>query len=172
MNLIFRPKIKLDIRNHNIVVCKRDVDSHVSYPCVFMTFPQDVDVQISSIKINNETLMCMLSRNEIFSKQGQGSKNQVIIKNNIIMPFISENWLDLCQQGRILTFKAHKTEVFPLIVNKSMSHWVFSVKENPKVFRPKSKVVVSLDVNGHSYDYGLPLMKCSKVIIDNLVHSI
>ena len=169
INYISRPKAKIEIKNQHIVIKNnQDIESHLNYPCILITFSQDVKVDARSIKLNNETLTCMLSRDPIFLNQKDGSKDQIAITNNRIMPFVSENWLTLNQKACNFEIKKLEQEAFPLFIHQEMSHFLFNHKKDPKVFMAKKKLIISMCIDGKTYEYALPILDVCKLIINNL----
>ncbi len=168
LNLCRRPKAKVEIKNQNIIFKDQNsIESHISYPCILISFKKDIKIDVRSIKINNETLHCMLSRDPNHLRQNPNSKEPHSIINNRIMPFVYNNWSQLTQKTFLFQIKSQEQEVFPLYI-KEMSCCLFSQKKNPRLFFPKSKVTLSFDANGSSYEYGISLMEACKVIINNL----
>ncbi len=169
-----RPKAKIDIRNQNIIVKDgSNVESHISYPCIRISFEKDAKIDVGSIKINNESLACMLSCDPNHLRQNKGSKEPYTIINNRIMPFVYDNWSKLTQQKTCLfEIESHEQEVFPLYIKKEMSHSIFSPKKNSLVFFPKKKLILSLNIDGVDYEYGLDLIDSCKVIINNLAFQV
>jgi len=169
INWCKRPKANIEIKNQNIIFKdSKGKESHVFYPCILISFTKDVKIDVRSIKINNESLSVMLSRDSNHLRQNQNSQEPHTVVNARIMPFVYENWQHLTQRACHFDIKAHEQEVFPLYLKESMSHTVFSHKKKPRVFFPKKNIVLSLNVNGTDYEYSIPLLKACQVIINNM----
>ena len=169
INYIFRPKAKIEIKNHNIVIKdNQNIESHISYPCILISFPKDVKIDVGSIKINNESLTCMLSRDPHFLNQKEGSQNQVTITNNRIMPFVSKNWSEICQKVFWFEVKNHEQEAFPLYFKQGMSNFLFNHKKKPKIFMARKKLIISMCIDGKTYEYALPILDVCELVINNL----
>ena len=165
VNLCRRPKANIEIRNQNIIVKDSDgVESHLSYPCILVSFKKDLKIDVGSIKINNERFCGMLSADTNYLKQS----GQFFVTNNRIMPFIKENWQNLTQKKCLFEIRSYEQEVFPLNINTSMSHAIFKPKVKARVFFPSKKLIFSFNADGKFYEYGIPLIGSCKVIINNL----
>jgi hypothetical protein len=168
-NYALRPKADLTIKNHIIVIKdKNDAEHHINYPCLLLSFQKDVRIDLRSIKLNNETLHCLLSSDPNFLNQKESSQNKITITNNRIMPLISENWLILCQQACYFDIKRLEQEAFPLFIKQGKSHFLFNHKKDSRIFSPKNKLIISMCIEGKTYEYALPLLDVCKVIINNL----
>ncbi len=84
------------------------------------------------------------------------------------MPFVSENWLALHQQTCNFEIKKLEQEALPLFINQEMSHFLFNHKKDPKVFRAKQKLIISMCIDGKTYEYSLPILDVCKLVINNL----
>lgn len=172
INLCFRPKAEIQIKNHCIVIEGQDgVESHLSYPCILIGFKKDVEVDVSSVKINDQSFYGMLSRDPNFLNQNQNSKDPHVIKNNNLMRIVSQNWLEITQGTYLFKIKSYQQEVFPLYVKGGMSNFIFNSKKKARVFFPKQKLIFSIKINGSDYQYGISMMAACKVIINNLAHA-
>ena len=77
INYISRPKAIIEIKNQLIVTRNNQgVESHLRYPCILISFTQDVKVDVRSIKLNNETLTCVFSRDPNFLNQKEENWQQ------------------------------------------------------------------------------------------------
>jgi hypothetical protein len=169
INLCTRPKAKIEIKGHLIIVADNNqVTSHHSYPSILISFEKDVKIDVGSIGINNETLKCMMSRDPIFLRQNLRSKEPLSIKNNDLMVFIKTNWSTLTQQRCFFERAAHEQQALPLYLKEDMSHCLFKKIKKPRIFFPQKKLCLSMNINGKDYQYGLNLLKVSKVVINNL----
>ncbi len=167
-NYLLRPKANIQIKHNIIEIEEQSKTHHINYPCIMISFKRDTKIDVSSIKLNNQTLHGMLSRDPNFLNQNPSSKNPITVKNNRIMPFISDNWLELNQKPCHFDFKKLEQEAFPLFVKKEMSHFLFNPKNKSRLFRPKTKLTLSLNIEGQEYEYGIQLIDACKVIINNL----
>ena len=169
MNYSCRPKCKIEIKHQYIVIKNGDnVESHVSYPCILLSFKKDMRIDVRSIKLNNETLNGLLSSDPNFLKQQEGSTNKITITNNKIMTFISKNWFEIHQKACFFDIRKFEQEVLPLFLEKGNSHFLFNHKKDPRVFSSKEKLVISLCIDGKTYEYALPILDVCKVVINNL----
>ena len=169
VNLCIRPKAKREIKNHNIIVTDNDqAQHHYSYPAILISFEKDVKIDVRSIRINNETLSCMMSRDPIYLRQNPNSQEPLTITNNGLMVFIKDNWSTLTQQACPYEIAAHEQQVLPLYLKEGMSNCLFNPIKKPRIFFPKKKLCLSMNINGKDYQYGLNLLEVSKVVINNL----
>lgn len=168
-NYYRRPKIDLCFQQKIIEICKNKASiEHVSYPSLIIKTKKDIQIDINSIKINNESYSCIVSRDPNYLNQKNSSKNPVKIENNRIMHFMSNNWLKLTQGSCLFQVHAYEDEVFPIYINKNISHQLFKQPKKNKIFGSKKKLTVSLKIDGNEYQYGIDLIEVSKVIINNL----
>jgi len=169
INLYTRPKAKIEIKNHNIIVTDNSqTQHHLPYPAILISFKKDVKVDVRSIRINNETLHCMMSRDPIYLRQNSNSQEPLTITNNDLMVFIYQNWSTLTQQTCLFEIAAHEQQVMPLYLREGMSHSLFNLIKKPRIFFPKKKLCLSMNIDGKDYQYGLNFLKVSKVVINNL----
>jgi hypothetical protein len=169
LNLLCRPKADIEIRHQHIIFKNMNgVESMIDYPCILISFKKDVKIDVRSIKINNESLTCMLSRDKNYLRLNQKSKESHTVINNNIMRLVSDNWQNLNQQACWLDIKNLEQEALPLNFNKEMSHCIFSPLESAHVFAPKSKLVLSLNIDGSNYEYGISLIDACRVIVNYL----
>jgi hypothetical protein len=169
MNLLRRPKACIEFKNQNIrFKNSKDIESHITYPCILIAFTKDVKIDARSININNESLHCMLSNDPNHLRQNPESKESHTVINNRIMPFVYDKWGELTQRACWFEIKSKEQEVFPLYINTVMSHGIFNPKKNSRVFAPKTKLILSLNIDGSDYEYGISLINACKVIINNL----
>ncbi|MDD3019722.1 MAG: hypothetical protein PHX61_01925 [Alphaproteobacteria bacterium] len=169
LNLCTRPKAKIEIKNHNIIVTDNDqAQHHYSYPTISISFEKDVKIDVRSIHINNETLHCMMSRDPIYLRQNQNSQEPLTITNNDLMVFIHQNWSTLTQQACLFEIAAHEQQVLPLYLREGMSNCLFNTIKKPRIFFPQKKLCLSMNIDGKDYQYSLNLLEVSKVVINNL----
>ncbi|MFH1157614.1 MAG: hypothetical protein V1721_01825 [Pseudomonadota bacterium] len=165
MNYACRPKASIEVKRQNIVV--RDVngtESHICYPCILLSFKKDVRIDVRSIKLNNETLTNIFGTDPIYLNQKNTGTNKVTITNNRLMPFVSDNWQQLTQQACYFDVKKFDQEAIPFCTERA--NLLFSYKKEPKVFCAKKKLVISLCVEDHTYEYALPILDVCKVVIN------
>lgn len=168
INLCARPKAKIEIKNHNIIVTDSNrTEHHHSYPAILISFEKDVRIDARAIKVNNETLHCMMSRDPIYLRQNPNSQEPHTITNNGLMVFIKDNWSTLTQQACPYEIAAHEQQVLPLYLKEGMSSCLFNPIKKPCIFFPKKKLCLSMNINGKNYQYGLNLLEVSKVVINN-----
>lgn len=127
-------------------------------------FKKDVKIDVRSIKVNNESL----SKDQNYLLQNPESNESHTVTNNKIMPFVYGNWGNLTQRACWFEIKKLEQEAFPLNVNKEMSHFIFRSLQKTRVFFPKTKLILSLNIDGLDCEYGISLINACKVIINNL----
>ncbi len=169
INLLCRPKVIAEVKNQNIIYRNNlNAESHASYPCIIISSKKDLKIDVRSIKLNNESFYCMLSRDPHFLRQNLQQADHITIANNKIMPFVHQNWSQLTQKSCWFEIKKHEQEALPLYIHKEMSHFIFNPKKKSRVFFAKSKVILSLNIDGTEYDYGIPLIDLCRIVINNL----
>lgn len=168
INLCMRPKAKIRIKNHNIIVTdSNQTEHHHSYPAILISFEKDFKVDVRSIRINNETLHCMMSRDPIYLRQNSNSQETLTITNNDLMVFIHQNSRALTQQACPFEIAAHEQQVLPLYLKEGMSNCIFKAISKPRIFFPKKKLCLSMNIDGKDYQYGLNLLEVCNVVINN-----
>lgn len=169
LNIIVRPKATIQIRNQ--IIETEDINGnihHYNYPSVLISFNRGVKIDIGSIRLNNETYMCLLSRDDNFLKQDKNSKHPITVKNNKLMPFVKENWLALTGRSLYLSFDRLEVIVLPLCVKKQGVNFLFLPLKTTKTFLPANKLILSLNIDGKDFEYSLPLLSVCKVVINHL----
>jgi hypothetical protein len=169
-NLAFRPKAIIEFKTQRVIVKNSGgIESHISYPCILISFTKDVKINVGSIKINNESLSYLLSTDDNFLRQNERSKDPHTITNNRIMPFVSKNWKNLTQRKCWYPIERLEQEVFPICIGTNKHSFLFNKIKKPHVFFSGKNLVLSLDIDGDDYQYCVPTIDVCKVIVENLI---
>lgn len=172
-NGLWRPKIKIVFKNHVIVIKdSSEKESHQNYPCLLVSFSETVKLNAKDIKINNETLSCLFQSDKNFLNQKDGSQNRVEVLNCPIYKQFSEKWLDVLQGTVFIDVPNHEPLIIPLDFKKAKSHILFNPKKNPKLLCASKKLILTLNINGKDFEYGIPLDKVCKVVINHLAFQV
>jgi len=166
-----RPKLKLSVSTTNIEFFtangQKQLPSFLSITIENLE-PVELHFDLNKANLNGESLGYIIQQNIFFARTNEATKNEVKLSTeNSLLNLFRENWAT----SKFMKIPAHETLSIPLYP-KGMSDTIyFRSMENPKIFFPKNKFIVSLGINSNLYQYSVSRFELVKRLVNTLVHS-
>lgn len=157
-NYYQRPNLFISIRQHPVEFTLESGEISLNhYLCIIIENRTDKDIFINpnAMRVNNESYIISAQADINFLRLNPQSKPHITLCDNGVYNYLHDNWVKVCSGTGRLTIKPAEPEVFPILPLESFSHSICAHKKEPKLFFPKSKVIITLEMNGKSYEYGL-----------------
>ena len=157
-NYLFRPRLKLELKQQTVVFVSQDrIDHHYKYFCLMVSncSRKNHYINLRQLKINNESYQVIIQMEPNFNKIRPGNNESWLDCKNEIYKLYSSNWLDICENRFTHPIQEFKTLIFPMKLLKAASHYVTGYKKFSYLFFPKSKINITIELNGKIYEYGL-----------------
>jgi hypothetical protein len=169
-NLLFRPKLSLDISSKRIIfINKNKQEHHLPYFCLSVKNNSGKTLQkinTKQIKIN-ESFYTDLIRNEI--KNAQWWEQWSNCENDIYIMY-KDNWDAISKDEYNFSMKAGVKKEFPMKLPKKAYSVLITRKHNSLLFFNKNKISVSLSINGKTYEYNINRLNTYEKYIIYLAH--
>jgi hypothetical protein len=166
-----RPKLKLSVSTTDIEFFTSEGQKQLpSFLSITIENLEsfELHLDLNKANLNGESLGYIIQQNIFFARTNEGTKSEVKLSTkNVLLNLFRENWIT----SKFLKIPPYEILSIPFFP-KGMSDTIyFRNIENPKVFFPKNKFIVSLCINSSLHHYAVGRFELVKRLVNVLVHS-
>lgn len=148
-NLLLRPKLSLNIKQKKIIFLTNDNKEH-HHSCFCLLIKNNskkvLRINPNKIFINNER--CPVMHYNTFNPPYKSCKND-------ICQMYTDRWREIVENDYTFEIKPYETKIFPSKPIKGASHLFIATKKQSLLFKAKTKLSVTIEINGNAYEYGI-----------------
>jgi hypothetical protein len=157
-NWLFRPKLKLDLKQKLVTFTSHDGKDHsYSYFCLIIENCSNKthSIKLKQIEINNCFYQTIIHGDTNFNKLNPNNKDKWLDCKNDLYKIYSANWLEIIQNEFSYPLNKFKQLTFPMRLLSSTSRCITDYKNKSLLFFPKAKISITIGINGTFYEYGI-----------------
>jgi hypothetical protein len=151
-NLIFRPNLKIDIKEKTIVFIDNSAVEHqLRCFCLIIENQSKKSFSLKPIQIGNEPYQCILQQDQAF----RDVNNDFWHTSDEIYSVYKNHWREISENEFLFEVKPNEKKCFPINLKKEYCRALLDIKKDSILFFTEKKINISMSIKTVKFEYGL-----------------
>lgn len=160
LNLLRRPKLIIKFKiEHFDFIGENQAIARINIPYIAITNNKHQKIKIiPSLVFFNNICYAQMYNSDILRQLDETKKLQVkpIDNTEIMYKYFKDNCFEITQGRASFLIAPEQTKIFPIMLIGCTITNLMQKKKNSRLFMSNKKIILTLNINGKNYEYGLP----------------